>query len=164
MALSFTIAMSALQRSQPFDPPFQADFRAALTGDGSGGVAAITASLPPDIAAVPEYLSVQDESGVATDALFQMVLGHNPGPDGGPQQIGHQESSVLIATGAQIWFDWEPPRTMLIPDMGGSIAVVMSIVNPGASDDVNVHGRFYCWPRNEVINLPQRAFLAYLIH
>ena len=61
-------------------------------------------------------------------------------------------------------FGWEPPRAMMIPDLGGVIGFLAGIVNPGAGATLQMHGRAYAWPRSEVIDLPQRTFWPYLMH
>lgn len=163
VALTFTIALHPLQRVQPIDPVWQGDWSAQLTGDASGGVSNIFAQVPLNVSCIPEFLSGFDNSGVATSSTFQLNMGRQPGPAAPTQTIAHT-GQVVAAVAGQTAFAWEPPRTMVTPDLGQQVVFLMQIANPGAAELHTYFGRCYCWPRSEVIDLPQRTFWPYLTH
>lgn len=159
VSLTFTVHRTALQRVQPLDPSFQADWTASVTGDGTGGQATITASIGANLAVITEYMSAADGSGVATEADMFIATGIQPGPAAFGQAINLHDSSVGVR---QSLFTFIPPRTMMIPDLGGQITFSVEIANPGLTELLVFHGRCYLWPRSEVIDLPQRTFWPYL--
>jgi len=164
MSVSVTVTAhrTALQRVQPLDPAFQADWVVSLDGDATGGTASITVDLGDNLAAIPEYASCQDTSGVSVSALLFIGLANRPGPAAFAQSILMGQTAVIVGT--QTVYLFEPPRTMLTPLTDESITFTCSIVNPTATDDLNFHGRAYLWPRSEVIDLPQRTWWPYLTH
>lgn len=162
VTLTFVAGMTALQRVQPLDPSFQIDYSGTLVGDASGGTATITAQIAADIAVIPEYVAASNNNAAATECRFQLTLGVIAGPAAIIQQMLHNVTTVAI-DGTTV-FDWEPPRTMVIPALGGQATLIHAIENPTAAGALSVHGRLYGWPRNEVIDLPQRTFWPYLTH
>lgn len=161
VSLTFTIGLTALQRVQPLDPSFQADWSASLTGDVTGGTSVISADFPADLGVIFEYASALESAGVITDGIFSTRLGQTAGPAAVVQLAIHHETTVVTA-GLSVFY-WEPPRTMIIPTVGGAVQIEFRAANSDGSALV-FHGRAYCWPRNEVIGLPQRTFWPYLTH
>ncbi len=162
VTVTVTAHRTALQRLQPLDPAFQADWVVSIDGDASGGTATIQVDLGIDLGAITEYASCQDTSGAAVSANLFVGLANRPGPAAFAQSIHMNKTAVIVDT--QTLFRFDPPRTMLIPNIGESISFAVTIVNPTATDDLNFTGRAYLWPRSEVIDLPQRTWWPYLTH
>ncbi len=161
VTLTFTIGMTPLQRLQPIDPSFQADWSASLTGDASGGTSTTTGQFAADIGVIMEYTSALENSGTITDARTSFRLGRVAGPASVTQLA--ITSQTVVPVGGTSNFYWEPPRTMVIPSLGGQVEIQFTCANTDGAAVV-IHGRAYCWPRNEVIDLPQRTFWPYLTH
>lgn len=162
VTLGFTPGSKPQQRIQPFDPPFLIDWSANLPGDASSGTSTLTCTFDADQALIFEYVTGRDNGGTSTECMFQLVTGVTAGPAAVNQFIGTEVQSVGVATDVQ--FLWEPPRTMIIPSLGRSVSLIITLGNGGVGTATQMHGRAYAWPRNEVIDLPQRTFVAYLVH
>lgn len=162
VTLTFTTGMSPLQRVQPLDPSFQIDWSASLVGDATAGRATITASVPGDLAVIPEYMSAEDDTAVNLAANFLVSTGILVGPSGSTQLLVHNAISAVVDT--QTFWSWEPPRMVIVPAMSGAVLFQVFVDNPGVGKRLFFHGRCYAWPRSEVINLPQRTFWPYLTH
>jgi len=147
--------MTPLNRRQPVDPAFLISWVVGLAGDGSGGTATNIATVDANIAAVPLFMSADNDNG-DLDCAF---LGQT---DAGTTFIVDHKD-VLVAIGGVTRFNWDIPKSLVVPTLGGQITFRAITANPGVGQTLLFFGRLLGWPRNEVIGLPYTFFWPYVV-
>jgi len=161
VATSSAGVRTALNRVEPFDPSFVADFNFTSTGDATGTSHQLTATFGVNEAFIPVFISGLNGSDTGVGMHWEV----RPGALVAGQTasvFGSQLSQLVVAQNQFNMVLGKVAQTMFIPDLGSSGSMLITVDNADG-EVVRMSARAYIWERDQILGLPCRIFWPYLL-